>query len=75
MTQLDPAVQTMLIEATLELLGSNTRLRSEDHARKYIASFRFVYFGLANAVLKGETRAEGEEVECFQRLPQLRSGK
>lgn len=75
MTQLDPSVQSMLVEATLELLGSSTRLRNEDHAKKYLLSFRYVYCGLAAAVAKGESRAEGEAEECFQKLPQLRSGK
>jgi hypothetical protein len=75
MTQLDPAVQITLIEATMDLLGSSTRLRNEDHARKYLLSFRYVYCGLAAAVAKGEVKAEGEVEECFQRLPQLRSGK
>ncbi len=75
MTQLDPAVQVRLIDATLDLLGGpRVRLRSEDHARKYVQSFRFMYCGLSAAVAKGEVRAEGEAEECFQKLPPLRGG-
>ncbi len=73
MTQLDPGVQSMLIEATMELLGSGTRLRNEDHAKKYLLSFRYVYCGLAAVVARGEAKAEGEVEECFQKLPQLRA--
>ncbi len=72
MTQLDPSVQIRLIEATTSLLSSShTRLRNEDHARKYILSFRYVYCGLAAAVAKGELTEDGVE-ECFHRLSQGR---
>ncbi len=72
MTQLDPSVQIKLIEATTSLLSSShTRLRNEDHARKYILSFRFVYCGLAAAVMRGESTDDGLE-ECFYKLSQGR---
>ncbi len=73
MTQLDPSVQVRLIDATMSLLGSSrARLRDEDHARKYILSFRFVYCGLAAAVSKGELRVDGDVEECFHKLTQSR---
>ena len=75
MSQLDPEVQIRLIDAAVELLGMNTHLRNEDHARKYIASFRYLYCHLAAAVSKGETRSEGEAEECFLKLPASRAGK
>ncbi|MBN1151794.1 MAG: hypothetical protein JXA58_01165 [Dehalococcoidia bacterium] len=75
MSQLDPEVQIRLIDAVVDLLGMGTRLRSEDHARKYMASFRYLYCGLSAAVAKGETRTEGEPEECFLALPPMRSGK
>ena len=75
MSQLDPEVQIRLIDAAVELLGMNTHLRSEDHARKYIASFRYLYCQLAAAVSKGEARTEGEPEECFLKLPVTRSAK
>ncbi|NLE95253.1 MAG: hypothetical protein GX600_06170 [Dehalococcoidia bacterium] len=76
MSQLDPAVQSRLIDATLGLLGSTrTRLRDENHAKKYILSFRYVYCGLAAAVAKGELHLEGEVEECFQKLSQPRRGQ
>jgi len=68
MTQLDPAIQSQLIETTLDLLGRPHRLRDEDSAKKYIASFRFVYCGLSAAVAKGEVRTDGEPDECFHEL-------
>ena len=72
MTQLDPSVQIRLIEATTSLLSSShTRLRNEDHAKKYILSFRYVYCGLAAAVAKGELTEDGVE-ECFHKLSQGR---
>jgi hypothetical protein len=74
MTQLDPSVQIQLIEATLNLLGgTHVRLRGEDHARKFILSFRYVYCGLSAAVAKGESRAEDDVEECFHKLPVPRS--
>jgi len=75
MSQLDPEVQIRLIDAVVDLLGVGTRLRSEDHARKYLASFRYLYCGLAAAVVKGEVRMEGEPEECFLALPPMRSGR
>jgi hypothetical protein len=75
MSQLDPEVQIRLIDATVDLLGAGTHLRNEDHARKYIASFRYLYCQLAAAVSKGETRTEGEPEECFLKLPATRSAK
>lgn len=68
MSELDPVIQSQLIETTLDLLGRPHRLRDEDMAKKYIASFRFVYCGLSAAVAKGESRAEGEPDECFHEL-------
>jgi len=68
MTDLDPEIQSQLIETTLDLLGRPHRLKDEDMARKYIASFRFVYCGLSAAVAKGEVRADGEPEECFHEL-------
>jgi len=76
MSQLDPSVQIRLIDAVTDLLSStHTRLRNEDHAKKYILSFRYVYCGLAAAVAKGELRVDGEVEECFQKLPQPRRGQ
>ncbi len=73
MTQLDPVVQARLVEATINLLGSShARLRNEDHARKYILSFRFVYCGLAAAVAKGESPSDDGVEECFHQLSQPR---
>ena len=70
MTQLDPSVQVRLVDATLNLLGGpHVRLRGEEHAKKFILSFRYVYCGLSVAVAKGELRAEGDVEECFQKLP------
>jgi len=70
MTQLDPSVQVQLVEATLNLLGgTHVRLRGEDHARKFLLSFRYVYCGLSAAVVKGENIAEGDVEACFQKLP------
>jgi len=73
MTQLDPSVQIRLVDATLNLLGgSRVRLRNEDHAKKFIQSFRYLYCGLSAGVAKGEMQVEGEPGECFHKLPQLR---
>jgi hypothetical protein len=70
MTEIDPGVQVRLVDATLNLLGGpHVRLRGEDHAKKFILSFRYVYCGLCAAVAKGELRAEGDVEECFQKLP------
>ena len=75
MTQLDPSVQVRLIDATLNLLGGpRVRLRSEDHAKKFVQSFRFMYCGLSAAVAKGEVHAAGEAEECFRKLPPVRGG-
>jgi hypothetical protein len=68
MSELDPAIQSQLIETTLDLLGRPHRLRDEEMAKKYLASFRFVYCGLSAAVAKGESRAEGEPEECFHEI-------
>ncbi|TFH37513.1 MAG: hypothetical protein E4G93_00120 [Dehalococcoidia bacterium] len=76
MTQLDPSVQVRLIDATLNLLGGpHVRLRGEDHAKKFILSFRYMYCGLSAAVAKGEIHAEGDVEECFQKLPLPRNVK
>jgi len=73
MTQLDPSAQIRLGAATLNLLGGpRVRLRNEDHAKKFIESFRYLYCGLSAGVAKGEMHADGEPAECFHKLPQLR---